>query len=76
MDDRLLIRCSGCGDAFRLAIHLKADSGEGLMSHVNLGGNLDSWLNAHWPHISHETPLGEAFTLEDNKSMKEGEAVR
>jgi hypothetical protein len=67
--DRLMIRCSGCGDGFTLAT--PAVNSNKLNAYNTWGANLDLWLNHHWPHISASKPLGEAFTLEDNESMEE-----
>ena len=69
--DRLMIKCPRCGDSFTLAA-MKAE----VVNHVAIdtyddfqkwGGNLGEWMNYHARHSQ-----GQAFTLEDNESMKEG----
>jgi hypothetical protein len=68
MDNRLMIRCSGCGDAIVIA----RETPDGLRMPYELHKeNYNSFLDGHWPHVDPDKPLGEAFTLEDDESMKE-----
>jgi hypothetical protein len=64
--ERLMIKCSGCGDAFTLA----DKDGALFMDFRRWRANLDSFLNQHWEHNPGKT-ASQAFTLEDNESMKE-----
>lgn len=66
--DKLHMKCT-CGDSFVLAQGSKA---EGFHVFGHWGANFDKWLDQHWPCMDDSKPLREAFTLEDNASMKEG----
>ena len=66
--DRLMIKCTGCGDAIVIA----RETEDGLrMPHEIHKVNYNNWMDEHWPHRDEGKLLGEAFTLEDNESMKE-----
>jgi hypothetical protein len=66
--ERLMLKCSECGDTIVIA---DDTAGALRMPDALHKENYNAWLDHHWEHVDMSKPLGEAFTLEDNESMRE-----
>jgi hypothetical protein len=59
MEERLMLKCSGCGDTVVIV------SNGRRVALPPTGPDVNKWLDEHWPCTDEATPLGEAFTLEE-----------